>query len=77
MLTQKDLEEVEKLVRNVVTEEVKHLPNKEEFYTKMDELMGEIKTMREAQELHSGQHTEINDWIEKLKKQTGIPSAAL
>lgn len=29
MLTQKDLDEIEKLVKDVVKEEIKYLPNKE------------------------------------------------
>lgn len=74
MLTQKDLDEIEELVRNIVKEEIKHLPNKEEFYSKMDELMVEIKAVREEQEAHSGQHLEINDRLEKLEKHTGISS---
>lgn len=74
MLTQKDFDEIEELVRDIVKEEIKHLPNKEEFYNKMDELMVEIKAVREEQEVHSGQHSEVNDRFEKLEKQTGITS---
>ena len=79
MLTQTDFNEIDKRVREIIEEQIKHLPNKEEFYSKMDELMTEIKAMREEQELHAGQHTEINDRLEeheaqlkKLAKRVGI-----
>jgi len=42
MLTQKDFDEIERLIKNTVREEIKHLPTKDEFYAKMDELMGEV-----------------------------------
>jgi len=45
MLKQKDFDEI----REVIREETKHLPSKDDFYGKMDELMGEIKAVREEQ----------------------------
>lgn len=74
MLTQKDLDEIEELIDNKLDEKIKFLPTRDEFYTKMDELMVEIKAIREEQETHSGQHSEINDRFEKLEKHTGISS---
>lgn len=68
MLTQNDFDEIEKLVRDIVKEEIKFLPTRDEFFTKMAELMGEVKAMRESQEIHAGTHTEINDRLEKLEK---------
>lgn len=32
---------------------ISHLPSKNEFYTKMDEVMGELKTSREEQTVQS------------------------
>ena len=79
MLTQKDLDEIEELIDRKLDEKIKFLPTKDEFYTKMDELMVEIKAVREEQKTHSGQHSEINDTLEthetrikKLAKQIGI-----
>lgn len=53
-MSQITLDSIANLVRNTVKEEVteikekiKFLPTKDEFYAKMDELMGEIKSMRE------------------------------
>ena len=41
-------------VRKIVKEEIKHLPTKDEFYDKMDEVMGGLKTIREEIALLSG-----------------------
>ncbi len=46
-LTQKDLDEIESLVKDTVEEKIKHLPTKDDFYGKMDEVMGELKAIRE------------------------------
>lgn len=51
----KDLVEVtidEKLDEKL-DEKMKYLPTKDEFYGKMDEVMGELKTIREEQALQS------------------------
>ena len=68
MLTQKDLNEIEKLVDNKLDEKLKFLPSKDEFYERMDKLIGEVKAMRETQEIHSGSHSDISDRLEKLEK---------
>ncbi len=62
-------------VRQIVQEEIKLLPTKEEFFKRMDELMGEVKAMRETQELHSADHTRINDRLDKHDQQLGISTA--
>ena len=48
-LTQKDFDQVEELTRAIIREEIKNLPTKDEFFSKMDEVMGELKTIREEQ----------------------------
>lgn len=76
MLTKKDFDKFEELIKQVVDEEldkkipgyIKYLPTKDEFYNKMDELMGEVKSIRESQEIHTGTHTEITDRLEKLEQ---------
>lgn len=76
MITKNDFDKFEKLIRHVVDDEldkkipnfIKYLPTKDDFFGKMSELMGEVKAMRESQEIHAGTHTEINDRIEKLEK---------
>lgn len=47
-----------------IHEEFSHLPTKDEFYGKMDEVMGELKTIREEQILQSGKMSEITDILE-------------
>ena len=54
------------------SDQVSHLPTKEEFFTRMDKLSGEVKTMRESQELHAGEHKTINDRLHKIENQFHI-----
>lgn len=50
MLTQKDFDEIEKIVDKKLEEKIKFLPTKNKFFDKMDELMGEVKTLRESKQ---------------------------
>ncbi|OGG14292.1 hypothetical protein A2773_06770 [Candidatus Gottesmanbacteria bacterium RIFCSPHIGHO2_01_FULL_39_10] len=59
---------IDKRLDEKLDEKIKFLPTKDDFYEKMDQVMGELKTVRESQELHAGQHAEIRDEIDKLKK---------
>lgn len=52
----------------VTREDLKYLPNKDEFYSKMDELMGELKTVREEHAMLSSRTYSNTDSIEKLQK---------
>ncbi len=47
MLTQKDLSQIEEIVEEKIGEKTKFLPTKDEFYGKMDEVVGELKSIRE------------------------------
>ena len=64
MLKQKDFDEI----REVIREETKHLPSKDDFYDKMDELMGEIKAVREEQKVISGYKDQIEDHETRIGK---------
>ena len=55
-------------------EKLSHLPTKDEFYTKMDEVMGELKTIREEQALQSQHLSDHDDRIEKIEDNLGISS---
>ncbi|MCL4360013.1 hypothetical protein M1555_02035 [Patescibacteria group bacterium] len=55
-----------------LNESISHLPTKEEFFTRMDKLSGELKTMREEFALHSDEHRKINDRFERIDKHLGI-----
>ena len=51
MLTEDDIDHIEQILDEKFDEKLSHLPNKKEFYLKMDEVMGELKTIREGQEI--------------------------
>lgn len=64
MLTQKDLDEIESLIED----KVRNLPTKDEFFSKMDEVMGELDTIREEQALVSHHISDQEDRLEKLEE---------
>ena len=67
MLTQKDLDEVEEIVDDKVKERTSNLPTKDEFFGKMDEVMGELKAIRENQDILSGVQEKVNDNRERIE----------
>jgi hypothetical protein len=58
----------------VTKDDVSHLPTKDEFYGKMDEVMGELKTIREEQSVQGHQLSDHSDRIEKIGSHLGISS---
>jgi len=72
-LTQKDFDQIEELTRGIVKEEIKNLPTKEEFFSKMDEVVGELKTVREEQTTLSHQ---VSNHESRLKSLEEISSPA-
>lgn len=46
-LTQRDFDEIEKMMDEKFEEQLRNIPTKDEFYIKMDEEMGELKGIRE------------------------------
>jgi hypothetical protein len=58
----------------VTKEDLSHLPNKDEFYTKMDDVMGELKTIREEQSVQSQHLSDYDDRIQKIEDHLGITS---
>lgn len=76
MLTQGDI----KVIEEIVDVKTKLLPTREEFFSKMDEVMGELKATREAIDLHAGQHEDIHDELDnhdkRLKKLEKLPAVA-
>jgi hypothetical protein len=55
-------------------EKLSHLPTKDEFYEKMDEVMGELKAIREEQAVQ-GQHlSDHEDRIQKIESHLGMSS---
>ena len=74
MLTQKDLEEIEKIVGEKIEEKIKLLPTKDEFFSKMDELMGELSNIRDEQTIVGHQ---VSDHEERLTALEEIHSSDL
>ncbi len=86
MLTSDDKNTIVRLVSGIVkvdidalekrlTAKIDHLPTKDEFFTRMDELSGEIKKVREEQIIHAGDHSQINDRFDQIDKHLGISTA--
>ena len=69
MLTQKDIELLKKVFATKddleqIKNEFKFIPNKEEFFSKMDELMIELKASREENEISNHRQSEHTDQLE-------------
>ncbi len=58
----------------VTKSDISHLPTKDEFYGKMDEVMGELKTIREEQAVLSHQVSDHDDRILKIESHLNISS---
>ena len=58
----------------VTKDDISHLPTKDEFYTKMDEVVGELKTVREEQPLQSEKLSDHEDRIQKIESHLGMSS---
>jgi hypothetical protein len=71
-LTINDLDEIEKVVEEEIEEKVSNLPTKDEFFTKMDEVMGELKAIREEQPLQSNRLSNHEDRLEKIEEKLQI-----
>jgi len=59
-------------------EDIQNLPTKEEFFSKMDEVMGELKKVREETTILSDLHRKVNDnefRIEKIEEKLNIEPA--
>ena len=52
----------------------RHLPTKDEFYGKMDEVVGELKAIREEQSVQSQHLSDHEDRIQKIESHPGVSS---
>lgn len=71
-LTIKDLDEIEKIVDEKLEERTSNLPTKDEFFGKMDEVVGELKAIREEQPLQSHKLSDHEDRITTLEEKLQI-----
>lgn len=73
MLTKKDLSLIESIIEEKLeeklNEKLKFLPTKDEFYEKMDEVMGKLKAIREEHEVLGGKSSEHSDQLEDHEKR--------
>ncbi len=69
MLTQQDIDEIDKLITEKLDEKTKLLPTKNDFFSKMDEVMGELKAIREEHALQGNTVSDHTDQLEKQEKQ--------
>ena len=87
-LTKKDYDQIRQIVEltleikldevldKKLEEKLSHLPSKEEFYKKMDEIMGELKTIREGQEILTHKvYRNHEPRISKVEKKLQIQSS--
>lgn len=70
VLTQPDIEEIEKIVKAIIGEEIKNLPTRDEFYKRTDEMMGELRTIRQEQKLNTGKLSDHEDRISDMEEET-------
>ena len=71
-LTITDLDEIEKIVDEKIEEKTRNLPTKDEFFGKMDEVMGELKAIREEQPLQSHRLSNHEDRITVIEEKLQI-----
>ncbi|HTK03374.1 MAG TPA: hypothetical protein VL401_01225 [Alphaproteobacteria bacterium] len=74
-LTKSDFENIKEIVKMALSEDetlvrkedIKHLPNKEEFFDSQDKLIGELKANREEMAILSGLHRKINNHEQRIE----------
>ena len=69
----KEIDEVKDQIREV-KDSINLIPTKEEHFNSMDELMGEVKKVREEQEVIGDTLFQHNNRLEKLETKIGITS---
>lgn len=69
MLTQHDINEIDKLISEKLDEKTRLLPTKDDFFGKMDEVMGELKAIREEHALQGDIVSNHTDQLEKQEEQ--------
>lgn len=82
-LTKKDLNAIKDLVEVVIDEkelvtkdDIKHLPTKEEFYASQDELMKEVRDLRDEVTVVGEQVRRNTRRVEKVERKVGIVASS-
>jgi len=82
-LTDTDLKNVKELVKVSIDEDetlarkedLKHLPTKNQFYEKIDEIVGELKGIREELPIINHQISNHEDRIDNIEKKLQIKTS--
>ncbi len=77
MLTQNDLDQIEEVVGEKIEERTRNLPTKDEFFTKMDEVVGELKGLRDEVTSVNHQYERTNKRVDKINKHLGISTTEI
>ena len=72
MLTQSDIDEITRIVKDELDDKIKLLPTKDQYFERMDSLSGQIKTLQETINMHDGQHLNIDDNQEDTDKRLKV-----
>ena len=84
-LTKKDLEAIRELIKITIDEELeeklneklKYFPTKEDFFSKVDKIMGELQAIRESQTILTGKvYDDHEPRIVKIEKKLQIQAPA-
>lgn len=67
VLNKVDYDEIDRRINESVGEKISHLPTKSEFYEKMDEVLGEVKAMREDFAAHKSTHEDLDKDVPNLQ----------
>lgn len=70
VLTEKDLDEINRIMDEKFDDKLKGLPTKDEFYAKMDEVIGELKAIREEHPIMSSQIANHKERITSLESSS-------
>jgi predicted nuclease with TOPRIM domain len=81
-LTDDDLKALRELMEVTIEEKldesldakIKYLPTKNEFFNKMDEVMGELKAIREETTVINHRHKNHEDRIERIETHLNLPA---
>jgi len=74
MLTQGDINEIENVVKDSIEEKTKNLPTKDEFFTEMDKVVGELQKLREEVVLTTQHYEDTNQRIDEIDKHLAFNS---
>lgn len=62
-------------VREITESVAKALGEKiDKIYVKLDKFIGEMKAFREGQELHQGQHDQVDARLTRVEKKLNLPA---